>query len=109
MDIKKILFKTNTIEIDFRSKLDNDITIRNLLKTVAFLRLLWYNFLDKVVNKTADTACLQDEYEAVTKKLMDFTKSLKNSFIRLNRKSIKNRPTYLTKNLKRLDDNQWKN
>lgn len=32
--IKTNKFKTNTIEIDFRSKLDNDITIRNLLKTV---------------------------------------------------------------------------
>ncbi len=32
--IKTDKFKTNTIEIDFRSKLNNDITIRNLLKTV---------------------------------------------------------------------------
>ena len=34
-----------------------------------------------------------------------FTKSLKNSFIRVNRKSLKTRPNFLTKNLKRLDDN----
>ena len=27
-------FKTNTIEIDFRTKINNDITIRNLLKMV---------------------------------------------------------------------------
>jgi len=32
-------------------------------------------------------------------------KSLKNSFIRFDRKKLKNRPDFLTKNLKRLDDN----
>ena len=32
--IKTDKFKTNTIEIDFRSKLNDDITIRNLLKSV---------------------------------------------------------------------------
>jgi predicted phosphodiesterase len=36
-----------------------------------------YNFLDKVVNKTIDTACLEDEYNAVAKKLENFTKRLK--------------------------------
>ncbi len=32
--IKTNKFKTNTVEVDFRSKLDDDITIRNLLKMV---------------------------------------------------------------------------
>ena len=36
-------------------------------------------------------------------------KSLKDSLIRVSRKNLKNRPEYLTKNLKRLDDNYEKN
>lgn len=40
-----------------------------------------YNFLDKVVNKTADTASLEDEFNAVSVKLKNFAKSLKNQII----------------------------
>ena len=36
-------------------------------------------------------------------------KSLKDSIIRVSRKNIKERPEYLTKNLKRLDDDYEKN
>ena len=36
-------------------------------------------------------------------------RSLKDSLIRVSRKKIKERPEYLTNNLKRLDDNYEKN
>lgn len=76
----------DTEELARVTKLIQDLRIKNvILHDIASWESInhheSYNFLDKVVNKTADTACLQDEYEAVTKKLMDFTKNLKNQTI----------------------------
>ena len=56
------------------------------------------------VAKLASIECLGTSYLTPISPL--FIKSLKNSIIRLDRKKLKNRPNFLTKNLKRLDDNQ---
>lgn len=56
------------------------------------------------VAKLASIECLGTSYLTPISPL--FIKSLKNSIIRLDRKKLKNRPDFLTKNLKRLDDNQ---
>ena len=55
------------------------------------------------IAKLSSIECLGTSYLTPISPL--FTKSLKNSIIRLDRKKIKNRPNFLTKNLKRLDDN----
>jgi len=55
------------------------------------------------IAKLSSIECLGTSYLTPISPL--FTKSLKNSFIRLNRKKLKDRPTFLTDNLKRLDDN----
>jgi spore germination protein KA len=55
------------------------------------------------IAKLSSIECLGTSYLTPISPL--FTKSLKNSFIRVNRKKLKNRPTFLTDNLKRLDDN----
>ena len=55
------------------------------------------------VAKLSSIECLGTSYLTPISPL--FTKNLKDSIIRLNRKKIKNRPTFLTKNTKRLDDN----
>ena len=55
------------------------------------------------IAKLSSIECLGTSYLTPISPL--FTKSLKNSFIRLNRKKLKNRPDFLTDNLKRLDDN----
>ena len=55
------------------------------------------------IAKLSSIECLGTSYLTPISPLM--TKNLKDSIIRLNRKKIKNRPTYLTKNTKRLDDN----
>lgn len=55
------------------------------------------------IAKLSSIKCLDTYYLAPISPL--FPKSLKNSFFRLNRKKLKNRPDFLTKNLKRMDDN----
>ena len=55
------------------------------------------------IAKLSSIECLGTSYLTPISPL--FTKSLKNSFIRVNRKKLKDRPTFLTDNLKRLDDN----
>ena len=55
------------------------------------------------IAKLSSIECLGTSYLTPISPL--FTKSLKNSFIRLNRKKLKNRPEFLTENLQRLDDN----
>lgn len=55
------------------------------------------------VAKLSSIECLGTSYLTPISPLMP--KSLKNNLIRLNRKKLINRPDYLTKNLKRLDDN----
>ena len=55
------------------------------------------------IAKLSSIECLGTSYLTPISPL--FTKSLKNSFIRLNRKKLKNRPDFLTDNLNRLDDN----
>lgn len=54
------------------------------------------------VAKLSSIECLGTSYLTPISPL--YIKSLKNSFIRFNRKKLKNRPNFLTKNLKRLDD-----
>lgn len=54
------------------------------------------------VAKLSSIECLGTSYLTPISPL--YIKSLKNSFFRLNRKNLKNRPNFLTKNLKRLDD-----
>ena len=55
------------------------------------------------IAKLSSIECLGTSYLTPISPL--FTKSLKNTFIRLNRKKLKDRPEFLTENLKRLDDN----
>lgn len=55
------------------------------------------------IAKLSSIECLGTSYLTPVSPL--FIKSLKNSIIRLDRKEIKRRPDFLTKNLKRLDDN----
>lgn len=55
------------------------------------------------IAKLSSIECLGTSYLTPISPL--FTKSLKNSFIRLDRKKLKNRPNFLTENLNRLDDN----
>jgi len=55
------------------------------------------------IAKLSSIECLGTSYLTPISPL--FTKSLKNSFFRLNRKKLKTRPEYLTDNLNRLDDN----
>ena len=55
------------------------------------------------IAKLSSIECLGTSYLTPISPL--FTKSLKNSFIRINRKKLKDRPNFLTDNLKRLDDN----
>ena len=55
------------------------------------------------IAKLSSIECLGTSYLTPISPL--FTKSLKNSFIRVNRKKLKDRPDFLTNNLKRLDDN----
>ena len=54
------------------------------------------------IAKLSSIECLGTSYLTPISPL--FKNSLKNSFIRLNRKKLKNRPDFLTENLKRLDD-----
>ena len=54
------------------------------------------------IAKLASLECLGTSYLTPISPL--YIKSLKNSFIRFNRKSIKKRPEYLTNNIKRMDD-----
>ena len=54
------------------------------------------------IAKLSSIECLGTSYLTPISPL--YIKSLKNSFIRLDRKKLKNRPNFLTKNLKRLDD-----
>ena len=56
------------------------------------------------IAKLSSIECLGTSYLTPISPL--FIKDLKNDFIRFNRKRLKNRPNFLTKNLKRLDDNQ---
>ena len=55
------------------------------------------------IAKLSSIECLGTSYLTPISPL--FIKSLKNTFIRLNRKELKERPEFLTKNLKRMDDN----
>ncbi len=55
------------------------------------------------IAKLSSIECLGTSYLTPISPL--YTKSLKNTFIRLNRKKLKDRPEFLTENLKRLDDN----
>ena len=55
------------------------------------------------IAKLSSIQCLDTYYLSPISPL--FPKSLKNSFFRLDRKKLKNRPDFLTKNLKRMDDN----
>lgn len=59
------------------------------------------------VSKLASMECLGTPYLTPFSPLN--IRSLKDSLIRVPRKKIKERPNYLTKNLKRLDDNYEKN
>ena len=64
----------------------NDYNIKNvILHDVASWESInhheSYNFLDKVVNKTEDTASLSDEYNAVSQKLKKLSQDLKNQNI----------------------------
>lgn len=55
------------------------------------------------IAKLSSIECLGTTYLTPISPLM--SKNLKNSFIRLDRKKLKNRPDFLTNNLKRMDDN----
>ena len=54
------------------------------------------------IAKLASIECLGTSYLTPVSPL--YIKSIKQSIFRINRKKIKNRPDFLTNNLKRLDD-----
>ena len=89
-----------------------DVDITDALREWRLIFILAASFMGIIgivvvfiifIAKLSSIECLGTSYLTPISPL--FVKSLKNTFIRLNRKDLKERPEYLTKNLKRMDDN----
>lgn len=89
-----------------------DVDITDALREWRLIFILAASFMGIIgivvvfiifIAKLSSIECLGTSYLTPISPL--FVKSLKNTFIRLNRKELKERPEFLTENLKRMDDN----